>query len=82
MTDINGRQPKDGDIVCMAFRRGNSAQLRKGRVVEIYPGDTTKPRYSSDYATRAKIQWLASSHLGLPESTATTVQLRDYVILS
>lgn len=82
MTDINGHVAVLDDIICMAFRSGNFAQLRKGRVLELIPGDKTKSQWSHDYQDRAKVQWLSSSYLGLPESKATKVILRDYVIVS
>jgi hypothetical protein len=72
MTDINGRVAKPGDVICMALSySGSTVQLRKGRIIEIL----TDQKF-----LRAEVEWLASSHYGLPQKP-TKIQLRDYVIL-
>jgi hypothetical protein len=73
MTDIRGKVPSVGDTIVKAFREGNTASLRLGKVLEIFP--TPK-------GLEALIEWSASSDSWFLPKKPTRCQMRDYCIIS
>lgn len=74
MTDVMGRTAKAGDRLAMAFELGHVGLLRVGVIQRIITTDPNRPR--------VEMLWEKASYGGLPQSPVTTVELRNYVILS